>query len=203
MCGGVILAGGRSTRFGEADKVVADLAGTPMVRRVADRLAGVVDEVVVNCRPDQTDAIESALAGFHGTVCFAEDAEIDRGPLAGIYTGLTALDAEYTAVVAADMPFVAPAFLTYLFDRAAGHDAAIPRRDGWFQTTQAVYRTAAMAEACARALARGDRRTTAPLSALEYVVVGEETVRTVATPETFTDLNTRAAFETAAADLEE
>ena len=45
MGAGVIVAGGRSTRFGERDKAVADLAGTPMIRRVVDRIAGVTDEL--------------------------------------------------------------------------------------------------------------------------------------------------------------
>ena len=51
MRSGVVVAGGRSTRFGAPDKAVADLGGTPMIRRVADRIAPAVEELVVNCRP--------------------------------------------------------------------------------------------------------------------------------------------------------
>ncbi len=64
--------------------------------------------------------------------------------MAGIATGLGAVDSEYAAVVACDMPFVDPAFLDYLFERAASHEAAVPRPDEWFQTTQAVYHAEAM-----------------------------------------------------------
>ena len=90
MRSGVIVAGGRSTRFGDADKAVAELAGTPMVRRVADRVAPAVDEVVVNCRADQREAIDAALDGFDHPVSFALDPEPDLGPLAGIAVGLDA-----------------------------------------------------------------------------------------------------------------
>jgi molybdopterin-guanine dinucleotide biosynthesis protein A len=200
MRGGVIVAGGRSTRFGDHDKVVAELAGTPMIRRVADRLAGVVDELVVNCRADQRDAIENALSGL--AVRFAEDPDTDLGPMAGIRTGLDALDAEYAAVVAADMPFVDPAVVSYLFERADGSDAAVPQLDDrWFQTTQAVYRTDAMADACAAALSRGDRKITAPLFGLDYVVIDEDEISEHASLATFENLNTHEEFEAAAERL--
>lgn len=201
MRAGVIVAGGRSTRFGDRDKAVADLAGTPLVRRVADRLASVVDELVVNCRPDQRAAIDAALEKVDPAPRFAEDPAPDHGPMAGLMTGLRAVGGEYAAAVACDMPVVDPGFLDYLFERAAGHDAAVPRPDDWFQPMQAVYRSEPMAAACAAALERGEGRVIAPLEALDYVVVGPGEIEDHATPETFENLNTRAEFEAAAERL--
>ncbi|WP_160133885.1 molybdenum cofactor guanylyltransferase [Halococcus salsus] len=189
MRAGVILAGGFSTRFGETDKVLADVAGVPMVRRVATRLDGVVDELVVNCRAAQVDGIERALSGT--TVEFAVDPTPDEGPLAGIRTGLTATDATYAAVVAADMPLVDPGFVSFLFERARGHDAAVPRWEGRLQPTHAVYRRAAMVEAATWALANGDRRLVSAFSTLDHVVVGEATARERGAGGTFTNVNTR------------
>ena len=203
MRSGVIVAGGRSTRFGDVDKAVATLAGTPMVRRVADRLGGVIDELVVNCREDQVAAIDDALAGYPHDVRFAPDPDPDEGPMAGIRTGLAAAGSEYAAVVACDMPFVEPALVEFLFGRAAGHDAAVPRLDdGWFQTTQAVYRASTMAAACEEALADGERRIVAAFDYLDVAVVDEATVRRHAPLETFDNLNTREEFEVAAARLD-
>ena len=199
---GVIVAGGQSTRFGEADKAVAELAGTPMIRRVGNRLETVIDALVVNCREDQHEAIEAAMEGYPLPVTFAIDEEPDLGPMAGIYTGLRAVEGEYAAVVACDMPFVDPDFLEFLFSRATGADAALARlEDGWFQTTQAVYRADAMAEACKGALERGDRRILDPLEDLEYVVVSEAEVREVTTLETFRNLNTAEEFERAETEI--
>lgn len=197
--GGVVVAGGRSTRFGEQDKVLADLAGVPMVRRVAERLSE-LDELLVSCRADQTAGIERALAGMD--VRCVEDPEPDGGPVVGVRAGLRALDAEYAAVVAADMPLVDAAFLSHLFERAAGHDAAVPRHEGWLQPTQAVYRTERMAEACAAALARDDRELRVALSSLDCVVVDETERREHASPRTFTNLNTREEFAAAERALE-
>jgi len=198
MRSGAIIAGGRSTRFGEADKAVAELAGTPMIRRVADRIVDAVTELVVNCRPEQTPAIRDAMAGYPLAVSYAEDGTPDQGPMAGIRNGLAVAEGEYAFVVACDMPFVESALVEYLFDRAQSHDAAVPRLDdGWFQTTQAVYQTTAMHRACDDALDRGDRRIVAPLDELDYVVVDTDEIASVASLDSFENINSREELETA------
>ena len=193
---GVVIAGGRSTRFGEDDKAVADLAGTAMIRRVADRLAGVVDALVVNCRAEQVPTIRDVMTGYPRDVTFVEDEEADRGPMAGIGTGLAAVAGEYAFVVACDMPLVDADLVAYLFERAAGHDAAVPRLDDeWFQTTHAVYRATPMADACAHALARGERKIIEPLFELDYVVVDEREMHAHGSLDSFENVNTRAELD--------
>jgi molybdopterin-guanine dinucleotide biosynthesis protein A len=203
MPAGVVIAGGRSTRFGESDKAVAPLAGVPMIRRVADRLVDIVDELVVNCREDQQTAITDAMDGYPRPIRFAIDADPDTGPMAGIHTGLAACDHDYAVVVACDMPFVDPKIVSYLFDQADGYDTAVPRLgDGWFQTTHAVYRPEPMVEACDAALARGERRIIEPLFELEYAVVEEDELREHGSLDTFENVNTREEFERAESRLE-
>ena len=197
MRASLVLAGGRSTRFGDSDKAVAELAGTPMIRRVVDRVAGVVSEVVINCRADQVDAIRDALVGSGFDPTFAVDREPDEGPMAGIARGLEAVSAEYTFVVACDMPFVDPAFAEFLFERAAGSDAAVPRPEEWYQTTQAVYRTDPMVKACRQALDRGAGRIVVPLEDLQVAVVGADEIDRVASTNTFDNVNTREEFAAA------
>ncbi|MFD1512928.1 molybdenum cofactor guanylyltransferase [Halomarina rubra] len=199
MPAAVILAGGRSTRFGETDKAVAPLAGVPMVRRVADRLEPVADTLVVNCRADQREAVAAAMADSPLPVTYAVDPDPDEGPMAGIRTGLRAVDDEYAFVCACDMPFLDSGVVDLLVERAQGHDAAVPKLDdGWYQTTHAVYRADAMADACDRALARDAHKILAPLEELDWVVVEEDAVRARGSVETFENLNTREEFERAA-----
>ncbi|MGM0447870.1 MAG: molybdenum cofactor guanylyltransferase [Methanobacteriota archaeon] len=217
MTTGAILAGGRSTRFGDADKTVAPIAGVPMIRRVANRLAGtdgpvppggdrasggdpVVDELVVNCRPDQREPIERALSGIPLPVRWALDGEPDLGPLAGIRNACRAATDPYAAVVACDMPFVDPTFLAALRETAAesGVEAAVPRLDDrWYQTTQAVYATAPAVAACDRALDRGDRKILAVVDQLAAVVVNDAAIRSLTTDRTFANVNTRSELEDA------
>ncbi len=198
MRSGVIIAGGRSTRFGDVDKSVAPLDGVPMIRRVTDQLEPVIDRLVVNCREDQVDPIDAALENSPLSPTFAVDPEPDLGPMAGIETGLRAVSTEYTAVVACDMPFVDPDFVEFLFQRAAGHDAAVVRsEDGWYQTTQAVYRAEAMAEACAAALDAGQSRIVDALFDLDFVEVSEAEVADHASLRTFENINTQEELEAA------
>ncbi|HET7322992.1 MAG TPA: molybdenum cofactor guanylyltransferase, partial [Halococcus sp.] len=63
------------------------------------------------------------------------------------------------------------------------------------QPIQAVYRTGAMADACAAALSRSDRRLVSVLADLDYVAVEEDKTREYADLETFTNVNTREEFE--------
>jgi len=198
---GVIVAGGYATRFGEGDKAVADLAGTPMIRRVADRLAPVIDRLVVNCRPDQRTAIADALAGYDHPVTVAEDDEPDRGPMTGMLTGLYAVESGFAVVVACDMPFVAPGLVEYLFDRARGHDAAVPQVDGRDQPLQAVYRTDATVAACESALARDQRAVFAALADLDWVAVPESEIEAHATLDSLRNVNTREDLREAAAEF--
>ncbi|WP_430503570.1 molybdenum cofactor guanylyltransferase [Haloparvum sp. PAK95] len=212
---GAIVAGGRSTRFGDADKAVAELAGVPMIRRVADRLAGVappvdpggaaasdgepvVDDLVVNCRPDQREAIGAAMEGYPLDVTYAEDDEPDLGPMAGIRNACRAASDEYVFVVACDMPFVDPGFAAHLLDLAAGRDAAVPQlEDEWFQTTQAVYRATPMADACDEALDAGKRKIIEPLFTLDHAVVSDAEIRAETTEHTFTNVNTQDELDEA------
>ena len=168
---GVIVAGGRSVRMGETEKALVEIAGRPLVRRVADRLSAAVDRLVVNCRADQRRGIETALSGGGSDPRFAIDSDPDRGPVAGIATGLRAVETEYAAVVAVDMPFLDPGLLSYLFERAEGHDAAVPRPGEWFEPLHAVYRAEPMIEACERALEESHPRIIEPLSSIDRAVV--------------------------------
>jgi molybdopterin-guanine dinucleotide biosynthesis protein A len=198
----VVLAGGRSTRFEGGDKLLSDLAGEPLVRRTVARLAPVVGTVVLNCRDDQREALAAALEGFDGfDLRFAVDPEPDAGPMAGIRTGLRAAPTEFAVVVAGDMPFVEPGLVRHLFARVAGHDAAVPRVEEWYQTTQAVYRAASMADACDRALARGDGKILAPLEELHWTTVTWETLRANGWLDSFENVNTRGELAEAAERL--
>jgi molybdopterin-guanine dinucleotide biosynthesis protein A len=73
------------------------------------------------------------------------------GPLAGLAAALGAAgDAEAVVCVAGDLPFLAPALLTALRDRAPGAAAVAPRRGGRAEPLCARYATSLGAEVEAR-----------------------------------------------------
>jgi molybdopterin-guanine dinucleotide biosynthesis protein A len=77
---GYILAGGASSRFG-SDKARAVIDGTPLIRRVADGLAGV-------CAP-VTAVAQTADAYADLGLCTIPDAAPGCGPVQGLLTALT------------------------------------------------------------------------------------------------------------------
>lgn len=198
---GVVLAGGGSTRFGDTDKLFAELGGVPLVRRVADRLAARTDRLVVAARPGRVSVVCDALDGVPATVTVVPDSEPDRGPLAGMAVGLDAVPEShaYAAVVAGDTPFVDPALFDYLYERAApGHDVALVRMaDGYFSTTQALYRASSVARGCERVLADRDGRILDAFEGLETLTLEERAVREVVAAEAFLDVDTPEDLERA------
>jgi molybdopterin-guanine dinucleotide biosynthesis protein A len=198
---GVVLAGGYSTRFGDRDKALAAIDGDPMLVRVVRRLASVVDEVVVSCRADQHEEFEREIDGLAAPtpVRFVHDSTPDMGPLAGIKNAFEGTESEITAVVACDMPWVDPAFLSALFDRVGDAEALVPEHpDGHLQPTQAVYRTAAMRQVAGDQLAAGNRSVHRALDQLDMTVLSAATVADLSDTTTLRDVNTvaeRDAYE--------
>lgn len=174
---GVVLAGGYSRRFGDEDKALAAVDGQPMVVRVVERLAAAVDDVLVSCRPAQTDRLKDVLSGTRVTGV-VEDGHPGAGPLAGIEAGLDAVRGRYTAVVACDMPFVDPDAVRTLFRRVsvADADAAVPVEDtGTLQPVQAVYRTEPMHDIAVNRVPE-EGSVMAAVAALSVVTVEADTL---------------------------
>jgi molybdenum cofactor cytidylyltransferase len=128
---GLLLAAGRSTRFG-ADKLCAKLNGKAVVRWSATALADAVDEVYVVVPPGADTTIQ-ALSRLD--VRFVVNLGRDEGMASSIRAGVAALpaDAEAVVIALADQPLVSPAVIRALGDRWRLGDvaAAAPMyRDG-------------------------------------------------------------------------
>ncbi|WP_424358290.1 molybdenum cofactor guanylyltransferase [Methanocella sp. MCL-LM] len=169
MRSGIILAGGRSTRFGGGEKSLREVGGRPMICRVKGSLDDVVDEIIVSVRDEkQRDLVFPYLKKI---TPFVYDEVHDIGPLAGVNACLKAAKGEYVVVVACDMPFISPAVIDYLFKAAEGHNAAVPvRENGFIEPLHAVYRREAMIAAVDEAISQGKRRIASPLDYLKDVV---------------------------------
>ena len=102
----VVLAAGRSTRMGEANKLLATIDGKTLVRQVVETLESTkVDHVVVVTGHEQ-ESIRQELAGMN--VTFVHNANYADGLSTSLKTGIEALsdDVDAAMVVLADMPFV-------------------------------------------------------------------------------------------------
>ena len=136
---GIVLAGGRSRRLGR-DKAVEPLGGKPLLRRVVDRLADVVDETVVIV----ADTEQAERIPLPGSTRVVVDAYPDCGSLGGIFTGLMAASGDWGLVVACDMPFLDRRLLRHILDRRGDRDAVVPVLDGRPEPTHAAYSKACL-----------------------------------------------------------
>ncbi|MFB6196376.1 MAG: NTP transferase domain-containing protein [Haloplanus sp.] len=104
---GVVLAAGTSTRFGDDNKLLADVDGQPLVRRaVAPFLDAAIDPVVVVVG-HESDRVRAALAST--AVQFVDNPAYVDGQATSVRVGVDAVaDATLDAVVVGlgDMPFV-------------------------------------------------------------------------------------------------
>jgi len=100
------------------------VAGVPLVVRVVRTALEAVDEVIVVTKTAHAPEIRSALPEGVGV---RTDSRRSQSPLVGFLAGADALESEYVAFLPCDLPLLSPELLAALFERALGHDAAIPR----------------------------------------------------------------------------
>ncbi len=102
---GIVLAGGRSSRFG-SDKMRATYLGRPLLIHAIDVLDALSDETFLVLAPD-SEVPEDLPHGIR----VARDREPYGGPLAGLSAGLEQAGTELSIVAGGDMPRLAPLLL--------------------------------------------------------------------------------------------
>jgi molybdopterin-guanine dinucleotide biosynthesis protein A len=148
VSGGVVLAGGLSSRMG-TPKASLEWHGSTLLRRtvgiVARATSGLV--VVVRAQGQELPALPKGML-------VADDPREGKGPVQGIATGLAALRgrADIAFVCSTDMPFLHPAFIRRLLrvlGDSEGTDVALPVARGFRQPLAAAYRVS-LADAAER-----------------------------------------------------
>lgn len=162
--GAIVLAGGRSSRFGR-DKLAEHIDGKPLLHHPIAAVRALTDEIVVVAAPDANPPIPEGLALVHDLRPF-------EGPLAALAAGLAASPVDRVIVVAGDMPTLVPAVLgRLLVTLGEGATAAILAVDGPRANLPVALATDPAQAAVHRLLAAGERRLGALLDVLEVRVV--------------------------------
>jgi molybdopterin-guanine dinucleotide biosynthesis protein A len=164
---GIVLAGGRSTRFG-TDKLAATYRGQPLLEHAVAALTSFCDEVI-------TVVSEVRLSALPAGMRIARDEVEDEGPLAGTLAGLEAVAGTRAVVVGGDMPDMVPAVLGLLveqLDRIGG--SAVALHDGERMRPLPCAVSVEAASARGRELFdAGERSLRAMLEALGAVSIAE------------------------------
>lgn len=144
---GVVIAGGRSVRFG-GEKAAAELAGRPLLLWAVRRLQGSCAAVAVNTRPG---TLAEALAQAQGLPLLQDTPGDAAGPLAGVKVGLAwaqGLGARALAVSPCDAPLLPDDLFVRLIE-AAGPGAAMAQTADGHQPLCAVWPVSALPQVTA------------------------------------------------------
>jgi molybdopterin-dependent oxidoreductase alpha subunit len=175
---GIVLAGGRSSRFGR-DKLAEPLDGRPILHHAIRALASVCTEVIVvvpagGLSFDLPTDLPVPLRVVTDRTSFG-------GPLLGLTAGAAAAREWWIVVVGGDMPLLEPAVLRELLravagrpgDRnGAGQGASLELNGTAQRLPLALHRVAAIAAADDLA-SSGERSLRALVDALQVVLVRE------------------------------
>ena len=127
---GVILAGGKSSRFG-SNKALALHQGDALIQTIARRLAALFPEtLLITNTPEEY--------GFLGWP-MAKDLYPGCGPLAGIHAALRTVSHPRIFVCGCDMPLVNPELIRFLCELEGDHDIVLPWLDEGPESLYAVY----------------------------------------------------------------
>ncbi|MBN2059318.1 MAG: molybdenum cofactor guanylyltransferase [Deltaproteobacteria bacterium] len=127
---GVILAGGKSLRFGK-NKALAEFKGERLIERVVKMIGSVFKKVII---------ISNTPGDYkYLGIPIYEDMIKGLGPLGGIYTGLGRMNSEAGFFVACDMPFLNTRLIRYLVSVRDNCDAVVPKVDWMFEALHSIY----------------------------------------------------------------
>jgi len=127
---GIVLAGGRSSRYGK-NKALVKFQGVPLIERALWTMDSIFHQVVLITNTPDTYA-------YLGVPMF-EDLIKGLGPLGGIHTGLEVIPDPAGFFVACDMPFLNPLLIRHMVAIRNNFDVVIPRVSGWVEALHGLY----------------------------------------------------------------
>jgi molybdenum cofactor cytidylyltransferase len=121
----IVLAAGRSTRMGAANKLLADIAGSPMARRVVQAALASRAWPVLVVTGHQAAEVRAALAGLD--VAFVANPDYAAGLSTSLKAGIAVVPAaaDGALVLLGDMPRVSSAHIDRLIEAFAAEQGRI------------------------------------------------------------------------------
>jgi molybdenum cofactor guanylyltransferase len=153
---GIVLAGGRSRRFG-SDKLAARIGGGTLLDRSIAALASVAIDLVLVVAPGDGRVPGPASRPLR----VVADPEAHGGPLVGLLTGLEAVKQPLVIVVGGDMPTLRPDVLRLLVRMLSTQPTiggVVLRSRGELVPLPAAVRTGAATDVTRRLVGDGERR---------------------------------------------
>lgn len=126
---GIILAGGKSSRMG-FDKGLMNVNGKNSIEYAVEALEPITERIIIISNNDSYD--------YLGLPVY-EDIVKGKGPIGGIFTGLTVSDTEKNLVVACDMPFISSELLEFILENTEFYEIALASFENKIQPLCGYY----------------------------------------------------------------
>lgn len=127
---GVILAGGKSFRFGN-NKALVEVNGIRLIERVVNVLGAIFERVIlISNTPHEYEYLQLPIY---------KDITKGLGPIGGLQTGLNKIEAQAGFFAACDMPFLNKDLIRHIVHTKDLYDAVVPRMDWKIEALHALY----------------------------------------------------------------
>jgi molybdopterin-guanine dinucleotide biosynthesis protein A len=164
---GVILAGGKSSRFG-SNKALAEFRGLPLIERVTTKLSTIFPRLVIISNSPH----EYSYLGLP----IYQDIIKGLGPIGGIYTGLEVIEDDWGFFTACDMPFVNENLVRYMAENRSTMDAIVPKVDWKMEPLHALYNKKCLPE-IKNLISMGINQTIKAFNNIRVRYIEEEIIR--------------------------
>ena len=127
---GVILAGGKSSRYGK-NKALVQIDGIFLIQKVLQVMQSLFSSVILITNTPETYAFLN--------IPMHKDKIKGLGPLGGIFTGLSVIPENAGFFVACDMPSLNCDLIRHLAGNRQNFDVVVPNLSGKFEALHALY----------------------------------------------------------------
>jgi molybdopterin-guanine dinucleotide biosynthesis protein A len=127
---GIILSGGKSSRMG-VNKSLLKVGEITIIERMRDLMQGIFSEVILTTN-------DPADYKFLNIPIF-EDLFKQKGPLAGIHSGLTHSSTEENFIISCDLPFITTEMIKYIVNIKTEKLITVAKADGYIQQLAGKY----------------------------------------------------------------
>ena len=127
---GIIIAGGKSRRM-KKNKLLLQIDKKLVIETIVEKLKIVFDDVFIICN----SFLDCRFSG----VRLVKDMVSEKGPLGGIYTGLSVSQSKYNFICGCDMPFLNIDLIQYMVRKKTDYNVLIPKYGDRFEPLHAVY----------------------------------------------------------------
>lgn len=163
----VILAGGKSSRFG-SNKAFAEFNGSPLIERVAGILGSIFERLIlITNSPKEFSYLKLPIY---------EDPVKGLGPIGGIWAGLKGIQDETGFFVACDMPFINEKLIRHMVAVRNDFDAVVPKIGWRMEPLHALY-TKNCLPALIEVIEAGSYQTIKSFNSLRVRYVSETEIR--------------------------